>query len=43
ENGLMDCIECGSCSFACPANIDLVKNFKLHKRVYRSLKGGAKK
>ncbi|HNU22659.1 MAG TPA: 4Fe-4S dicluster domain-containing protein, partial [Mesotoga sp.] len=43
ENGLLDCIECGSCSYACPAKIDLVKNFKLHKKVYRSLKGGAKK
>ncbi|HOY25654.1 MAG TPA: RnfABCDGE type electron transport complex subunit C, partial [Mesotoga sp.] len=43
ENGLMDCIECGSCSYICPARIELVKNFKLHKKIYRSLKGGAKK
>lgn len=43
DNGLMDCIECGSCSYICPARIELVKNFKLHKKIYRSLKGGAKK
>lgn len=43
ENGLMNCMECGSCSYICPANIDLVKTIKLTKKVYRALKGGAKK
>ncbi len=43
ELGLLDCIECGACSFACPAGIDLVKSFVLAKKVYRSLKKGAKK
>ncbi len=43
DEGLMDCMECGSCSYVCPANIDLVKSFKLAKKVYRALKGGAKK
>ncbi|MFO7882567.1 MAG: electron transport complex subunit RsxC [Kosmotogaceae bacterium] len=43
EEGLLDCIECGSCSYVCPANIDLVKNFKLAKKVYKAMKGGAKR
>jgi electron transport complex protein RnfC len=43
EEGLLDCIECGSCSYACPANIDLVKSFKLAKKVYKAMKGGAKR
>ena len=43
ENGLMNCIECGSCAYGCPSNIDLVKTIKLTKKVYRALKGGAKK
>ncbi len=43
EHGLLNCMECGSCAYGCPAGIDLVKNFKLYKRVYRTLKGGAKK
>lgn len=43
ELGLLDCIECGACSFACPAGIDLVKSFVLAKKVYRTLKKGAKR
>jgi electron transport complex protein RnfC len=29
--GLMDCIECGSCSFICPARIKLVQRFRVGK------------
>jgi electron transport complex protein RnfC len=29
--GLMDCIECGSCSFNCPARIRLVQRFRVGK------------
>ncbi|TYB94730.1 MAG: electron transport complex subunit RsxC [Kosmotoga sp.] len=43
EEGLLDCIECGSCSYACPSNIDLVKSFKLAKKVYKAMKGGGKR
>lgn len=43
KHGLLSCMECGSCSYGCPAGIELVKNFKLYKRVYRTLKGGARK
>lgn len=40
--GLMDCIECGSCSYICPANVEHVKSIKLAKKVYRALRGGKK-
>jgi len=30
---LMDCKECGCCSFVCPANIPLVQGFRLGKRM----------
>ncbi|MCL4408068.1 MAG: 4Fe-4S binding protein [Thermotogae bacterium] len=33
----MDCIECGSCAYVCPANIDHVKAFKTAKLVVRTL------
>ena len=29
--GLMDCIECGSCTFMCPARIKLVQRFRIGK------------
>lgn len=29
--GAMDCIECGSCSYVCPARIQLVQRFRLTK------------
>jgi electron transport complex protein RnfC len=37
ENGLMDCIECGTCSYACPSGIDLSKSFKTAKKVIRAM------
>ncbi|MBO8160236.1 MAG: electron transport complex subunit RsxC [Thermosipho sp. (in: Bacteria)] len=42
EVGLLDCIECGSCSYVCPAKIEHVKTIKLAKKVYRALRGGKK-
>ena len=33
--GLMDCIECGSCAFVCPAHIKLVQRFRLGKAKIR--------
>ena len=32
--GLMDCKECGCCSFTCPAHIPLVQGMRLGKRIY---------
>ena len=33
--GLMDCIECGCCSYTCPANVRLVQRFRLGKAYVR--------
>ena len=35
EAGLMDCVECGSCSFMCPAHIPLVQGFRAGKKIVR--------
>ena len=32
---LMDCFECGSCSYVCPSNIPLVQYFRLSKSIIR--------
>jgi electron transport complex protein RnfC len=32
---LMDCIECGSCSYVCPSNIPLVQRFRVSKAMIR--------
>ncbi len=32
---LMDCIECGSCSYVCPSNIPLVQRFRVAKSLIR--------
>ena len=42
ENGLMDCKECGCCSYTCPAHIPLVQGMRLGKRVYLRNKKKAK-
>lgn len=34
--GLMDCIECGSCAFVCPATVHLVQNFRIGKSILRA-------
>lgn len=36
--GLMDCKECGSCGFVCPAQIPLTQGFRLGKRMLRKKK-----
>jgi electron transport complex protein RnfC len=33
--GLMDCIECGSCTYVCPARIKLVQRFRVGKQRLR--------
>ncbi|HET6347616.1 MAG TPA: electron transport complex subunit RsxC [Candidatus Krumholzibacteria bacterium] len=32
---LMDCMECGSCSYVCPSNIPLVQRFRVAKAILR--------
>jgi electron transport complex protein RnfC len=32
---IMDCMECGSCSYVCPSNIPLVQRFRVAKAVLR--------
>ena len=39
EHNLMDCFECGSCSFVCPSHIPLVQQFRVAKAAVR--KAGA--
>jgi electron transport complex protein RnfC len=31
DRGILDCIECGSCSYVCPSKINLVHFMKLGK------------
>ena len=40
--GLMDCIECGSCSYVCPANVRLVQRFRLGKSIVKDQMAEAK-
>jgi electron transport complex protein RnfC len=32
---LLDCMECGSCSYVCPSNIPLVQRFRVAKALLR--------
>ena len=34
---VMDCIECGSCNYICPARIHLVQSFRVTKGELRNL------
>lgn len=34
--GLMDCIECGTCAYVCPARIKLVQHFRIGKQMVRA-------
>jgi len=43
EYHLMDCFECGSCSFVCPSNIPLVQYFRLSKGIVRKRKAALQK
>jgi electron transport complex protein RnfC len=38
EHNLMDCFECGSCSFVCPSHIPLVHRFRVAKAAVRKAK-----
>jgi electron transport complex protein RnfC len=38
EHNLMDCFECGSCSFVCPSHIPLVQQFRMAKTMVRRAK-----
>lgn len=33
--GLMDCVECGTCAYICPARIKLVQHFRIGKQLVR--------
>ncbi len=35
EFSLMDCFECGSCSYVCPSHIPLVQRFRISKAIFR--------
>jgi electron transport complex protein RnfC len=39
---LMDCFECGSCSYVCPSHIPLVQYFRLSKSIVRKRKAAEK-
>ena len=43
EHHLMDCFECGACSFVCPSHIPLVQEFRAAKAAVRKAaqRGGA--
>lgn len=38
KTGLLDCIECGTCSFVCPAHRQLVQRFRVGKQILRAMK-----
>jgi electron transport complex protein RnfC len=39
--GLLDCIECGVCSYVCPARVQLVQRFRVGKLRLRTIKAAA--
>jgi electron transport complex protein RnfC len=41
EHNLMDCFECGSCTYVCPAHIPLVQRFRAAKTVLRKRRSAA--
>ncbi len=41
EYHLMDCFECGACSYVCPSHIPLVQYFRLAKKMVRKLEASA--
>ncbi len=40
--GLMNCVECGSCAYVCPANVRLIHRFRLGKMIARKKDAAAK-
>jgi electron transport complex protein RnfC len=43
QTHLMDCIECGSCAYICPASVPLVLGFRSGKQILRNAAMTAKK
>jgi electron transport complex protein RnfC len=43
RTGLMDCIECGSCAYNCPARIKLTQRFRVGKQLLRARRLAAAK
>ena len=43
EWNLMDCFECGSCSYVCPSHIPLVQYFRIAKGIARERQAEARK
>ena len=41
EYNLMDCFECGACTYVCPSNIPLVQYFRVAKGILREKKAAA--
>ena len=41
QHGLLDCVECGLCSFVCPSKIELTDTLVTAKREYRKEREGA--
>ncbi len=41
--GLLDCIECGTCSYVCPAHVYLVQRFRVGKLTLRAVKAAKSK
>jgi len=41
QYNLMDCFECGACSYVCPSHIPLVQYFRLAKKMVRKLEANA--
>jgi electron transport complex protein RnfC len=37
KHHLMDCFECGACSYVCPSHIPLVQYFRLAKKMFRKM------
>jgi electron transport complex protein RnfC len=38
QSGIMDCMECGCCSYICPAKLSLVQTFKLGKKIVAGIR-----
>ena len=39
DYGVMNCIECGTCAYVCPAKRDLVGSIQVAKKKLREMKG----
>ncbi|MFQ5629356.1 MAG: 4Fe-4S dicluster domain-containing protein, partial [bacterium] len=41
EYNILDCFECGACTYVCPSNIPLVQYFRVAKGIVRERKEAA--